>query len=159
MTNGIQDNDAGDGATADRIADELCPADRTNPTWRYLVRQAVLKGIQAERARTWRAERASRTPPADAVARLTKLADDYASRGDFATEDDIRTLLAAYEDAARDRERLDWLGVSLATLHCNFCHPDDFTVTVEAPGFGSAREYHGDTPRAAIDAARTGEAR
>ena len=47
------------------------------------------------------------TPPADAVARLTKLADDYASRGDFATEDDSRTLLAAYADAARDRERLD----------------------------------------------------
>lgn len=44
------------------------------------------------------------TPPADAVARLTKLADDYASRGDFATEDDIRTLLAAYADAARDRD-------------------------------------------------------
>lgn len=47
------------------------------------------------------------TPPADAVARLTKLADDYASRGDFATEDDIRTLLAAYADAARDRERVE----------------------------------------------------
>ena len=47
------------------------------------------------------------TPPADAVARLTKLADDYASRGDFATEDDLRTLLAAYADVARDRERMD----------------------------------------------------
>ena len=47
------------------------------------------------------------TPPADAVARLTKLADDYASRGDFATEDDIHALIAAYADAARDRERMD----------------------------------------------------
>lgn len=117
MTNGIRDNDAGDGATADRIANELCPADRTNPTWRYLVRQAVLKGIQAERARTWRAERASRTPPADAVALLNEAADlmPSLSYAHFATR--LRTAADALAGVGEDTARLDWLEANAKPHH------------------------------------------
>lgn len=109
------------------------------------------------------------TPPADAVARLTKLADDYASRGDFATEDDIRTLLAAYADAARDRERVEWLEAQAKPHHGVILCAQ--VVSGETPWASVQRVDHRHNPhkvewcheshdlRAAIDAARTGEAR
>lgn len=91
------------------------------------------------------------TPPADAVARLTKLADDYASRGDFATEDDIRTLLAAYADAARDREAMFTFGWDRAMTNVR--------LRQENPRhFWSFRDELADAMAKAL-AARTGEAR
>lgn len=51
---------AADMQTADRVADILAPVERTNPTARYLVREAVLEGIRAERARVWNEERRAR---------------------------------------------------------------------------------------------------
>lgn len=104
------------------------------------------------------------TPPADAVARLTKLADDYASRGDFATEDDIRTLLAAYADAARDRERMDFLinetqfdsigGLDVHEAVDAIARRMGRPVTVDEYPKLYMQAY-----RNIIDAARTGEAR
>ena len=92
------------------------------------------------------------TPPADAVARLTKLADDYASRGDFATEDDIRTLLAAYADAARDRERMREV-MNTAARSLNDLSDTDGAYLGGWGGLMNTLSHR------LTDAARTGEAR
>lgn len=87
---------------------------------------------------------------AGVVARLTKLADDYASRGDFATEDDLRTLLAAYADAARDREAVD--ARVIVTSNGQPCYRTRNGIPQEMPKKVEA------VVRRAL-AARTGEAR
>ena len=52
-----------------------------------------------------------------------------------------------------DRERLDWLQHHSASLHCNYVHPNDWSVTVDDfqrdPVVSTA-----DTIRAAIDTAK-----
>ena len=101
---------------------------------------------------------ANMTPPvpAEAVARLTAFASVLNKYGQTQRGSDIETLLAAYADAARDRERFrnygdhtetcdSWGGVSTDPSGCS-C------------GFNAA--WYAAFPEDRVsDAARTGEAR
>lgn len=132
------------------------------------------------------------TPTAEAVARLTRYLDavDESHRnpfqksvsymdqdaGTFAWEvfkvSDLRALLAAYADAARDRERMDWLESKARNdeaVTCGYAREDsEFDEWAGKDRHWPATYYVNDeaqsgqpftTLRAAIDAARTGEAR
>lgn len=59
--------------------------------------------------------------------------------------------------APTDADRLDWLQTSAATLHCNFIHPDDWTLTT---GYADGRDkmaFTRNSVRECIDAAMSAE--
>lgn len=111
------------------------------------------------------------TPTAEAVARLTAQMLDPWERvrclprcrsdepmnhgecdcGSQQFVSDLRTLLAAYADAARDRERMDWLEGEYEREH--------IALIERRPLPRSLFRTNNVITRAAIDAARTGEAR
>lgn len=73
--------------------------------------------------------------------------------GVFSREEQLRIQLTDSRYWLADVERLDWLERETATLHCNFCHPDDWSVTVGHWDGSAGTTYSGDSIREAIDAA------
>lgn len=66
---------------------------------------------------------------------------------------EITRLEAENAEDRRDAERLRWIEVNTATLHCNYATPA-WTVTVHCFDAPEDSVYHGNSVRAAIDAAR-----